>query len=70
MPDILKKSSKHGIDLQPFFIFSKLRGIFYFKLGIVNSVHMKLFHISHILTDLADLLNLHKRHSQAPNVML
>ena len=37
MPEVLKKSSKQGINLQPFQIFKTMRNVFYFRLGIGNS---------------------------------
>ena len=38
MPAILKKSSKHWINLQPFQIFETMWSTFYLRLGIGNSV--------------------------------
>ena len=38
MPEIFKKSSKKGINLQPFQIFKTMWSVFYFRLGIGNSV--------------------------------
>ena len=38
MPEILKRSSKQGFNLQPFQIFKTMWSVFYFRLGIGNSV--------------------------------